>query len=131
MEPFVNVLKSANPDIISYGLQFIDMAFKIVPESRDGFEQAEGVACLEALEYNCNAHIAEHANTILDTYFMEEHDEGPEGGNVPNLTDDKMFTFWPEKRATAEMSAFGVLIKIVCCIMAEWQMTLQSWNRNH
>lgn len=93
IEPFINILKSANPDIISFGLQFMDMAFRNFPESKNIFEQAEGVACLEALEYNYNAHIAERANAILDTYFMEDEDEeGAEQQSVQCLDDDKMFT---------------------------------------
>lgn len=72
MEAFVNIIKSPDQDVVITGLQFIEMALRNFPASKELFEAAEGVACLEALEYNCNETICRYANELLDTYFMEE-----------------------------------------------------------
>ncbi|KAL9959731.1 hypothetical protein ACROYT_G033083 [Oculina patagonica] len=76
MEAFVNIIKSPDQDVVITGLQFIEMALRNFPASKELFEAAEGVACLEALEYNCNETICRYANELLDTYFMEEGHEG-------------------------------------------------------
>ena len=77
MEAFINIIKSPDQDAVVTGLQFIEMALRNFPASKEMFESTEGVACLEALEYNCNETICQYANELLDTYFMEEgHDEG-------------------------------------------------------
>lgn len=65
----------------------MEMAFRNSPESRNIFEQAEGVACLEALEYNCNSDVCGYANELLDSYFMEEgNKEETDAGNENNPT---------------------------------------------
>lgn len=75
MAGFVNILKSHDQDAILTGLQFAEMALRIFPESKNSFEEAEGVACLEGLEYNSNQTLRQYANDILDSYFMDEVDE--------------------------------------------------------
>lgn len=88
MTGFVNILKSHDQDTVLTGLQFSEMALRIFPESKHSFEEADGVACLEGLEYNCNETLRQYANELLDTYFMEEDveeededydNEGPTG----------------------------------------------------
>ena len=84
MDAFINIIKSPDQDTIVTGLQFIEMTLRNFPASKEMFEVAEGVACLEALEYSCNETVAQYANELLDTYFMEEEaddgdcDEGDE-----------------------------------------------------
>jgi hypothetical protein len=75
MAGFVNILKSHDQDAILTGLQFVEMALRIFPESKDSFEEAEGVACLEGLEYNTNQTLRQYANELLDAHFMEEGGE--------------------------------------------------------
>jgi len=72
MEAFINIIKSPDQESVITGLQFFEMALRNFPTSKELFEVAEGVACLEALEYNCNETICRYANELLDTYFMEE-----------------------------------------------------------
>ncbi|KAJ7370277.1 hypothetical protein OS493_033357 [Desmophyllum pertusum] len=72
MDAFINIIKSPDQDTVVTGLQFIEMALRNFPASKESFEAGEGVACLEALEYNCNETICQYANELLDTYFMEE-----------------------------------------------------------
>ena len=81
MESFINIIKSPDQDTVVTGLQFIEMSLRNFPASKDLFEAAEGVACLEALEYSCNETICQYANELLDTYFMEEgpDDVGSDG----------------------------------------------------
>lgn len=77
IEAFINIIKSPDQESVITGLQFFEMALRNFPASKESFEAAEGVACLEALEYNCNETICRYANELLDTYFMEEGlDEG-------------------------------------------------------
>lgn len=78
MAGFVNILKSHDQDAVLTGLQFAEMALRIFPESKDSFEEADGVACLEGLEYNSNQTLRQYANDLLDSYFMDEIDEGEE-----------------------------------------------------
>ena len=72
MNSFINVIKSPDPDTIITGLKFIEMSLRNFPASKEMFEVAEGVACLEGLEYSDNETVAQYANELLDTYFMEE-----------------------------------------------------------
>ena len=101
MNVFINIIKSLDQDTIITGLQFIEMALRNFPPSKEMFENAEGVACLEALEYNCNETVSQYANELLDTYFMEEgpgeedSDEGEgngEGGVLPWRHQDSEMT---------------------------------------
>ena len=99
---FVNILKSPDQETIVTGLQFVEMALRNVPASKELFEVAEGVPCLEALEYSCNETVAQYANELLDTYFMEEgsrDDENSdgeggscEGGMLPWQHEDNEMT---------------------------------------
>ncbi|XP_032217708.2 importin subunit alpha-2 [Nematostella vectensis] len=72
MEGFVHLLKSHDQDTVLTALQFAEMALRLFPDSKNTFEELEGVACLEGLEYNCNETLRQYANELLDTYFMEE-----------------------------------------------------------
>ena len=72
LNSFINIIKSPDQDTIITGLQFIEMALRNFPASKAMFEAAEGVACLEGLEYSYNETVAQYANELLDTYFMEE-----------------------------------------------------------
>lgn len=102
MDAFVNIIKSPDQESVVTGLQFVEMALRIVPASKELFEVAEGVPCLEALEYSCNETVAHYANELLDTYFMEEgsHDdenseregESCEGGMSPWQHEDNEMT---------------------------------------
>ncbi|KAK3745821.1 hypothetical protein QZH41_017144 [Actinostola sp. cb2023] len=76
MTGFVNILKSHDQDTVLTGLQFVEMALRIFPETKQSFEEAEGVACLEGLEYNCNETLRQYANELLDNYFMDGEEEG-------------------------------------------------------
>lgn len=85
MEAFINIIKSPDQESVITGLQFFEMALRNFPTSKELFEVAEGVACLEALEYNCNETICRYANELLDTYFMEEGlDEGDNDDDKDN-----------------------------------------------
>lgn len=89
MESFINIMKSPDQDTVITGLQFVEMSLRNFPSSKDLFEAGEGVACLEALEYNCNETICQYANELLDTYFMEEGpEEGDFGGEAENSEND-------------------------------------------
>ena len=89
MESFINIMKSPDQDTVITGLQFVEMSLRNFPASKDLFEAGEGVACLEALEYNCNETICQYANELLDTYFMEEGpEEGDPGGEAENSEND-------------------------------------------
>ena len=76
MDAFVNIFKSPDQDTIVTGLPFVEMALKSVPASKEMFEIAKGVACLQALEYSCNGTVSQYANELIDTYFMEEESDG-------------------------------------------------------
>ena len=52
MDVFVNILKSPDQGTIVTGPQFVEMALRNVPASKEMFEIAKRVACLETLEYN-------------------------------------------------------------------------------
>ena len=58
MDAFVNILKSPDQGTIVTGLQFVEMALRNVPASKEMCEIAKGVACLEALEYSCNGTVS-------------------------------------------------------------------------
>lgn len=89
MDAFINIIKSPDQDTVVTGLQFIEMALRNFPASKESFEAGEGVACLEALEYNCNETICRYANELLDTYFMEEGcDNGDSDGGEGNSGND-------------------------------------------
>ena len=75
MAGFVNILKSHDQDTVLTGLQFVEMALRIFPDSKGNFEEAEGVACLEGLEYHCNEMLRQYGNELLDNYFMEGEEE--------------------------------------------------------
>lgn len=94
MTGFVNVLKSHDQDTVLTGLQFVEMALRIFPDSKQSFEEAEGVACLEGLEYNCNETLRQYANELLDNYFMEgeeeEEEDGFNGDQCEDLTSQQM-----------------------------------------
>ena len=102
MDAFVNIIKSPDQETIVTGLQFVEMALRNVPASKELFEVAEGVPCLEALEYSCNETVAQYANELLDTYFMEEgtrddensdgEGESCEGGMSPWQHEDNEMT---------------------------------------
>ncbi|XP_068689862.1 uncharacterized protein [Montipora capricornis] len=90
MDAFVNILKSPDQDTIVTGLQFVEMALRNVPASKEMFEIAKGVACLEALEYSCNGTVSQYANELIDTYFMEEESDGE---RVSDGSEDNMQVF--------------------------------------
>ena len=90
MDAFVNILKSPDQDTIVTGLQFVEMALRSVPASKEMFEIAKGVACLEALEYSCNGTVSQYANELIDTYFMEEESDGE---RVSDGDEDNMQVF--------------------------------------
>ena len=58
MHAFVNILKSPDQGTIVTGLQFVEMALRNVPASKEMLEIAKGVAGLEALEYGCNGTVS-------------------------------------------------------------------------
>ena len=70
-------MKSPDQETVMIGLQFIEMSLRNFPGFKEMFEATDGVACLEALEYNRNETVCQCANEILDTYFVEE-DQGDE-----------------------------------------------------
>lgn len=78
MDAFINIIKSPDQDTIVTGLQFVEMALRNFPASKEMFETGEGVACLEALEYSCNETVAQYANELLDTHFIDEGAHGYE-----------------------------------------------------
>ena len=78
MDAFINIIKSPDHDTIITGLQFVEMALRNFPASKEMFETGEGVACLEALEYSCNETVAQYANELLDTHFIYEEAHGDE-----------------------------------------------------
>lgn len=80
MNSFINIIKSPDPDTIITGLKFIEMSLRNFPASKEMFEVAEGVACLEGLEYSDNETVAQYANELLDTYFMEEEPDEEHSG---------------------------------------------------
>lgn len=107
MNAFINIIKSPDQDTIVTGLQFIEMALRNFPASKELFEVGEGIACLEALEYSCNETVAQYANELLDTYFMEQEaddgdgdgrDENDEGGASSWRYQDSEMTTWPNMR---------------------------------
>ena len=107
MNAFINIIKSPDQDTIVTGLQFIEMALRNFPASKELFEVGEGIACLEALEYSCNETVAQYANELLDTYFMEEEaddgdgdgrDENDGGGASSWRYQDSEMTTWPNMR---------------------------------
>ena len=76
MNVFVNILKSPDQGTIVTGPQFVEMALRNVPASKEMFEIAKRVACLETSEYSCNGTVSQYANELIDTYFMEEESDG-------------------------------------------------------
>ena len=102
MEAFINIIKSPDQESVITGLQFFEMALRTFPASKELFEAGEGVACLEALEYNCNETICRYANEILDTYFLEEGlDEGDNDEDKDNAGNDVLSWRYQDSEMTA------------------------------
>lgn len=102
MDAFINIIKSPDQDVVITGLQFTEMALRNFPASKELFEASEGVACLEALEYNCNETICHYANELLDTYFMEEgHDEGDDDEGQGNGESDMLSWRYQDNEMTS------------------------------
>ncbi|XP_020615337.1 importin subunit alpha-9-like [Orbicella faveolata] len=102
MEAFINIIKSPDQESVITGLQFFEMALRNFPTSKELFEVAEGVACLEALEYNCNETICRYANELLDTYFMEEGlDEDDNDDDKDNAGNDVSSWRYQDSEMTA------------------------------
>ena len=91
IDTFIATIKSPDQELVTTGLQFLEMAFRHCPDSKDLFEQSGGVAFLEALEYNCNRTIHQQANELLESYFMEEE-------TVEQEADDIGFVEYPSWR---------------------------------
>lgn len=102
MEAFINIIKSPDQESVITGLQFFEMALRNFPACKELFEAAEGVACLEALEYSCNETICRYANELLDTYFMEEGlDEGDNDDVKDNAGNDASSWRYQDSEMTA------------------------------
>ena len=71
MDAFVDILKSPDQDTIVTGVQFVEMALRNVPASKEMFEIAKGVTCLEALEYSCNGTVSQYANELTLTLWKK------------------------------------------------------------
>jgi hypothetical protein len=71
---FLQLLKSQDDELTFLALQFIEMMLRTFPESRGVFEKAEGVARLEALQFNRNDQIWQCVNDLMGRYFENEQE---------------------------------------------------------
>ena len=71
---FLQLLKSQDDELTFLALQFIEMMLRTFPESRGVFEKAEGVAHLEALQFNRNEQIWQCVNDLMGRYFENEQE---------------------------------------------------------
>lgn len=72
LEKFLQLLKSQDNELTYLSLQFFEMMFRTFPESQERFEKAEGIAYLEALQYNRNGDICQYVNDLMVEYFERE-----------------------------------------------------------
>ncbi|XP_068726228.1 uncharacterized protein [Montipora capricornis] len=125
MDAFVNILKSPDQDTIVTGLPFVEMALRSVPASKEMFEIAKGVACLEALEYSCNGTVSQYASDIIDTYFMEEDGEGLR----EKRSNGQKMAGLPEGRVKMQSKKERRKIMLTSnekCLQQEWHSSRQS-----
>ncbi|XP_048252458.1 importin subunit alpha-9-like [Haliotis rufescens] len=63
------LLKSPDVEMLHLALSFSEMALRQVEAAKFQFEESDGVARLEGLEYHENEMIRQQAHDLLDTYF--------------------------------------------------------------
>ena len=74
LEKFLQLLKSPSNELICLALQFLEMMLRTLPGSREGFEKMDGVAYLEALQFNKNEEICQYVNDLMVNYFEGNDD---------------------------------------------------------
>ncbi|XP_072024541.1 uncharacterized protein [Amphiura filiformis] len=75
----VAMLKSHDPDTICLALGFAEMILRQTKNGSRIFEENDGVARLEALEYHGNQTVQQQANELLETYFYQDTEQQDSG----------------------------------------------------
>ncbi|KAL5021794.1 hypothetical protein ScPMuIL_000949 [Solemya velum] len=76
LQQVIPILKTSDAELLSLALAFCEMILRLTQAGKEVFEQSDGVARLEGLEYHANPTIQQQANDLLDGYFLI--DEGEE-----------------------------------------------------